>query len=179
MEVGAFTKPIETDEGLLIVRVAAKAGCSHCADLEAACESASFKSWMAQERFLFCRVKKDTANAYAYIGTAGGTQPKIKEFPFVALIWPRADDARRRAEVAAGKPRRPGMKRRLIALAGLALAAFIVYVALLAGVLLDSLFILSNPAPPSPLVSHAARCRARSGRRPARGRRRLFSTACR
>ena len=92
MEVGAFTKPIETDEGLLIVRVAAKAGCSHCADLEAACESASFKSWMAQERFLFCRVKKDTANAYAYIGTAGETQ--IKEFPRVALIWPRADGDR-------------------------------------------------------------------------------------
>lgn len=80
--------------GTPIVLVASKAGCSHCADLEAACESASFKSWMAQERFLFCRVKKDTANAYAYIGTAGGTQPKIKEFPFVALIWPRADGDR-------------------------------------------------------------------------------------
>lgn len=80
--------------GTPIVLVASKAGCSHCADLEAACASASFKSWMAQERFLFCRVKKDTANAYAYIGTAGGTQPKIKEFPFVALIWPRADGDR-------------------------------------------------------------------------------------
>lgn len=80
--------------GTPIVLVASKAGCSHCADLEAACASASFKSWMAQERFLFCRVKKDTANAYAYIGTAGWTQPKIREFPYVALIWPRADGDR-------------------------------------------------------------------------------------
>lgn len=78
--------------GTPIVLVASKADCSHCAKLEAACASASFKSWMAQERFLFCRVKKDTANAYAYIGTAGETQ--IKEFPRVALIWPRADGDR-------------------------------------------------------------------------------------
>lgn len=72
--------------GTPIVLVASKADCSHCKRLEEACASASFKSWMAQERFLFCRVKKDTANAYAYIGTA--------EFPRVALIWPRADGDR-------------------------------------------------------------------------------------
>lgn len=78
--------------GTPIVLVASKADCSHCKRLEEACASASFKSWMAQERFLFCRVKKDTANAYAYIGTAGETQ--IKEFPRVALIWPRADGDR-------------------------------------------------------------------------------------
>ena len=75
--------------GTPLVLVASKVGCDHCAALTADCESASFKSWMAQEKFLFCHVKKNVNKAYDYVATAGGTCEKIKAFPYVALIWPR------------------------------------------------------------------------------------------
>ena len=80
--------------GTPIVLVASKAGCEHCAALTADCESAPFKKWMAQEKFLFCHIKKNVNKAYDYVATAGETQPKIWEFPYVALIWTRADGDR-------------------------------------------------------------------------------------
>ena len=75
--------------GTPIVLVASKSGCSHCAALKTDCEASSFKSWMAEGRFYFCRVEKDANNAYSYIATAGGTSTKITEFPMVSLVWPK------------------------------------------------------------------------------------------
>ena len=79
--------------GTPIVLVASKSGCSHCAALKTDCEASSFKSWMAEGRFYFCRVEKDANNAYSYISTAGGTSTKITEFPMVSLVWPKAASA--------------------------------------------------------------------------------------
>lgn len=75
--------------------------CGYCAKLEAALESANFKTYQAASPYAYCFVmgvgKKDVginkgSGAKEFAKTAAGTlNPGLGAFPFVCLYWPRSD----------------------------------------------------------------------------------------